>query len=204
MESERLKRIYAFYSSFYDSFFGRLYAPGRRAAIRLMDIKPREEILEVGVGTGIALPLYPREASVVGIDLSAEMLEKARQRKRDFGLSHVELHEMDATRMDFPSGRFHKVIAAHTMAVVPEPLRLVLEMGRVCREGGEIYILNYAGNTEGWLSHMDKFFSPFRMALGLGQHLDIEAILLEAGLRIEHRERVNLFGSCSLIKCRKM
>ena len=204
MGSKRLKRIYGFYSSFYDSVFGRLYAPGRKAAVKLMNIKPEEEILEVGVGTGIALPLYPREASVVGIDLSREMLEKARQRKRNFGLSHVELYQMDATRMDFPTGRFHKVIAAHTVAVVPEPLKLVLEMGRVCREGGEIYILNYTGNTEGWLSQMDKFFSPYRMALGLGQHLDIEAILQEAGLNIEHQERVNLFGSCSLIKCRKV
>jgi phosphatidylethanolamine/phosphatidyl-N-methylethanolamine N-methyltransferase len=203
MEAERVKRIYAFYSSFYDSFFGRLYAPGRRAAARLMDVRAGEEVLEVGVGTGIALPLYPRGARVVGIDLSREMLEKARRRKRDLGLSNVTLYEMDATRMDFPAGRFHKVIAAHTVAVVPNPLTLILEMKRVCREGGEIYILNYAGSTEGWLSQIDKFVSPFRQALGLGHHLDIESLVREAGLSIEHQQRVNLFGCCSLIKCRK-
>ncbi|HHT9120179.1 MAG TPA: class I SAM-dependent methyltransferase [Candidatus Hypogeohydataceae bacterium YC41] len=201
--SERLKTVYAFYSTFYDSIFGRLYAAGRRAAIRLMNIRPGEEILEVGVGTGTALPLYPREANVVGIDLSKEMLEKARQRQRDFGLSRVTLYEMDATKMGFTSGRFHKVIAAHTVAVVPEPLRLILEMKRVCRTGGEIYILNYAGSTKGWLSQIEKFISPFRNALGLGQHIDIESLLKEAELRIEHQERVNFLGSCSLIKCKK-
>ncbi len=203
METERLKSIYAFYSSFYDSLFGRLYAPGRRAAIRLMNVRPREEILEVGVGTGIALPLYPREARVVGIDLSREMLDKARQRKRDLGLSNVELYEMDATRMSFPDGRFHKVIAAHIVSLIPEPLKLMLEVKRVCKEGGEIYILNYMGIGNGWLSRAERFISPVRKTFGLGQYLDIEALVQEAGLEIEHTERVNLFGCCSLMKCKR-
>ncbi len=204
METDRLKKIYAIYSSFYDSIFGRLYAPGRRAAVRLMNVQPGEEILEVGVGTGIALPLYPKRATVVGIDLSSEMLEKARQRKEDLGLANITLYEMDATKMAFPEGRFHKVIAAHIITLIPEPLKLLTEMKRVCHVKGEIYILNYEGNTTGWMSRIEEFISPFRKSLGLGVHLDIDTLLGRAGLKIEHKERVNLFGCCSLIRCKKV
>lgn len=201
MEAERLKKIYGIYSYFYDHLFGRLYAPGRLRAIGLMDIRPGQEVLEVGVGTGISLPLYPRYARLVGIDLSREMLGKAWERKRSLGLDNVSLYEMDASRMDFPSGHFDKVIAAHIIALVPEPLKVLREMERVCKAGGELYILNYAPN--GVFAWADRLFAPLRKAAGLGRHIDLELTLASAGLEIEHKERVNLFGSCCLIKCRK-
>lgn len=203
METERLKGIYAFYSLFYDSVFGRLYAPGRLAAIRLMDIKPGDEILEVGVGTGISLPHYPRHARVVGIDISREMLAKAEERKAALGLSNVEIREMDAGRLDFPEGRFDKIIAAHVITVVPKPLKVLKEMKRVCKDGGEVYILNYVGASGGVVAWFERLFSPVRKALGLGEHVDFEALTREAGLSIEHWERVNILGLCCLIRCRK-
>jgi phosphatidylethanolamine/phosphatidyl-N-methylethanolamine N-methyltransferase len=203
METERVKRLYAIYSYFYDSVFGRLYSPGRKAAIRLMDIRPGDEILEVGVGTGISLPHYPRHARLVGVDISRDMLEKARKRKEAMGLSNVVLQEMDATRLDFSEERFDKVIAAHIIALVPEPLKVVEEMKRVCKEGGELYILNYMGSTGGYWARLEELFSPIRRAMGLGRSLDLEATLSQAGLYIEHQERVNFLGLCSLIRCRK-
>lgn len=203
METERLKSIYAFYSWFYDSIFGRLYAPGRLAAIRLMDIKPGQEILEVGVGTGVSLPHYPRHARVVGIDISREMLAKAEERKTSLGLSNVEIHEMDAGRLEFPDGRFDKVIAAHVITVVPEPLKALKEMKRVCKDEGEVYILNYVGASGGVVGWFERLFSPIRKALGLGEHMDFEALIREADLSIERWERVNILGLCALIRCRK-
>lgn len=203
METTKIKNIYAFYSHFYDSVFGRLYAPGRLAAIRLMDIKPGEEILEVGVGTGVSLSHYPRHAKVVGIDISKEMLTKAEERKAALGLTNVDVYEMDASQMDFPDGRFDKVIAAHVIAVVPDPPKVIEEMKMVCKEGGEIYVLNYVGASSGVVAQVERFFSPIRKAMGLGMHIDLEAVIEKAGLTVEHRERVNIFGLCSLIRCRK-
>jgi phosphatidylethanolamine/phosphatidyl-N-methylethanolamine N-methyltransferase len=203
METERVKSVYAVHSHFYDSIFGRLYAPGRLAAIRLMDIRPGQEILEVGVGTGVSLPHYPKHARVVGIDVSKEMLAKAEERKTSLGLSNVEVYEMDAGKMDFPDGRFDKVIAAHVISVVPEPLKVIKEMKRVCKDGGEVYILNYVNASNGVIAWFERQFSPIRKALGLGKDVDFGAIIKEAGLSIDHIEKVNILGLCRLIKCRK-
>lgn len=204
MKLDKIKGVYAVHSYFYDSVFGRLYAPGRLAAIRLMDIKnPGQEILEVGVGTGVSLPHYPRHARVVGIDISKEMLEKAERRKTSMNLSNVEVCEMDAGDLDFPDARFDKVIAAHVISVVPEPSKVVKEMARVCKDEGNVYILNYiaaAGGVVGWF---EQKFQPFREAMGLGRNVDFGLLVAEAGLVIEHIENVNVFGMCSLIKCRK-
>ncbi len=203
MTLDKIKNVYAVHSYFYDSIFGRLYAPGRLAAIKLMDIKPGQEVLEVGVGTGVSLPHYPRHAGVVGIDISKEMLAEAEKRKTSLGLSNVEVHEMDAGRLDFADGRFDKVIAAHTISVVPEPLGVLREMKRVCKDDGEVYILNYIEASSGIVAWFEKKFSPVREALGLGKPTDFDALIEEAGLVIDHTERVNFLGLCSLIVCRK-
>ncbi len=203
MKIDRIKDVYAVHSYFYDSIFGRFYAPGRLAAIRLMDIKPGQEVLEVGVGTGVSLPHYPGHARVVGIDISSEMLAKAKERNVNLGLSNVEIYEMDAGRMEFPDRRFDKVIAAHVISVVPEPLKVMKEMVRVCKDEGKVYILNYVGASSGVVAWFEGKFQPVRQALGLGRNVDFGALIADAGLVIEHIEGVNILGMCLLIKCRK-
>ncbi len=203
MKIDRIKDVYAVHSYFYDSIFGRLYAPGRLVAIGLMDIKPGQEVLEVGVGTGVSLPHYPRHARVVGIDISSEMLAKAKERNVNLGLSNVEIYEMDAGRMEFPDRRFDKVIAAHVISVVPEPLKVMKEMVRVCKDEGEVYILNYVGASSRVVAWFEEKFQPIRQALGLGRNVDFGALIADAGLVIEHIEGVNILGMCRLIKCRK-
>ena len=203
MKIDKIKSVYAIHSYFYDGIFGRLYAPGRLAAIRLMDVKAGQEILEVGVGTGVSLPRYPKYARVVGIDISAEMLAEAEKRKTSMNLSNVEICEMDAGSLDFPDGRFDKVVAAHVISVVPEPLKVVKEMARVCKDGGEVYILNYVNASNGIVAWFERKFQPIREAMGLGRNVDFGVLIAEAGLVIEHIEGVNVMGICRLIKCRK-
>ena len=81
-------------------------------------------MLEVGVGTGLSLPDYKPHLEVVGIDLSPEMLDKARERVEEEGLKHVTgLHEMDAGDLQFADCSFDTVVAMYVMTVVPEPAR---------------------------------------------------------------------------------
>src|SRR5919112_2904338 len=101
MDLEKLERVYTGYAGVYDQIFGRIFHESRESAVRRLDVKPGEEILEVGVGTGLALPLYPSHCKVVGIDFSAGMLEKAQERMEAHGLSHVQLLRMDAGQMKF-------------------------------------------------------------------------------------------------------
>ncbi|MCP4364147.1 MAG: class I SAM-dependent methyltransferase [Planctomycetes bacterium] len=203
MTVDKIKNVYAFHSYFYDSIFGWLFSQGRLLAIKLMDIKPGQEILEVGVGTGVSLPHYPGHARVVGIDISREMLEKAEERKTSMDLSNVEVREMDAGRLDFADGRFDKVIAAHTMSVVPDPLGVLREMKRVCKDDGEVYILNYMQASNGVVAWFERKISPFREALGLGKYTNFDALIEDAGLVVDHIEKVNFLDLCSLVVCRK-
>lgn len=200
--SEHIKKAYSFYSWIYDAFFGKIFEHGRYVAFHMMDVKSNETVLEVGVGTGLSLSLYPRDAKVVGIDISQEMLGKAEIKKQHYNLSNVNLYNMDASSMNFADNTFDKVIASHVITVVADPLRTLNEIKRVCKKDGEIFILNYTGCNNKIISHFEKFISPFRDKVGLGKHFDLDELLKQAYLSIECERRVNFLEMCRLVKCK--
>src|SRR5262244_3418647 len=103
MELHDTIRTYRLFSGPYDLVFGPLFHPGRKEAVRIANDRPGQRILEVGVGTGLSLPHFRPDARVVGIDVSAEMLAKARRRAERLRLRQVEaLFEMDAENLSFP------------------------------------------------------------------------------------------------------
>src|SRR5205814_10228432 len=128
----------------YDIFFGPVFHPGRKEAVRIANDRPRQHILEVGVGTGLSLPHFRKDSRVTGIDVSEEMLAKARRRAERLRLSHVEvLRVMDAENLEFPDNSFDAVLALYVASVVPNPARFAAEMRRVCIPGGTIVVVNH-------------------------------------------------------------
>ena len=200
--SEHIKKVYSLYAWIYDAFFGKIFEHGRYVAFNMMNVKPNETILEVGVGTGLSLPLYPKDAHVMGIDISQEMLDKAENKKRYYGLSNVSLYNMDASFMSFANSTFDKVIASHVITVVPDPLKTLNEIKRVCKKDGEIFILNYTGCNNKIISRFEEFISPVRDKMGLGKHFDLDELLRNARLSIEYERRVNFLEMCRLVKCK--
>ncbi|TLY22387.1 MAG: methyltransferase domain-containing protein [Nitrospirae bacterium] len=95
MELAKIERVYTSYARIYDQIFGKVFNEGRESAIRNLNVQPDERILEVGIGTGLALPMYPRHCQIVGIDFSEGMLNKAKQRAAEHRMDHVELHRME-------------------------------------------------------------------------------------------------------------
>jgi len=126
---ESLEKAYKRYSKFYDLVFGAVFHPGRRTAVEKLNCRPGDRVLEVGVGTGLSLSMYSSDVKVAGIDLSKDMLAKARKRVEEENLSHVEnLLEMDALEMSFPDNSFDKVIAMYVASVVPDVAKLAEEI----------------------------------------------------------------------------
>ena len=200
--SEHIKKVYSLYAWIYDAFFGKIFEHGRYVAFNMMNVKPNETILEVGVGTGLSLPLYPREAHITGIDISQEMLDKAEVKKEYYGLSNVNLYNMNASSMTFADNIFDKVIASHVITVVPDPLKTLNEIKRVCKRDGEIFILNYTGCNNKVISRFEEFISPVRDKMGLGKHFDLDELLRNAYLSVEYERRVNFLDMCRLVKCK--
>lgn len=202
--SEHIKKVYSLYAWCYDSLFGRIFEHGRYTALHMMDVKSHETILEVGVGTGLSLPLYPRDVRVTGIDISRDMLAKAERKIQHHRLSNVSLHNMDALTMSFANSTFDKVIASHVITVVAEPLKALREIIRVTKKDGEIFLLNYVGSNHPFIYRIEKFISPYRDKLGLGKHVDLHELLNEVGLSVISERRVNFLDMCKLIRCKNV
>src|SRR6185295_16092308 len=167
-------------------------------------------VLEVGVGTGLSLPSYGRHLEIVGIDLSPEMLEKARERVAAEGLDNVaELHEMDASDLKVHAASFDTVVAMYVMTVVPDPEKVMRELSRVCRPGGEVIIVNHFSAEEGkpgWegmRAWVERRMAPFADKLGWRPVFDIDRVLVCEDLTLMEKRGLRPWGLFTMMRFRK-
>jgi phosphatidylethanolamine/phosphatidyl-N-methylethanolamine N-methyltransferase len=203
VENDFVEGVYDKLAKVYDLTFGPTLHPGRLQAIQRMNIQPGERVLEVGVGTGINLSLYPKDCSVTGIDFSGSMLEKARERIARKDIRNVRLLQMDAADLKFATGSFDIVYAPYLISVVPDPVKVAQEMRRVCRPGGRIIFLNHFLSPSPLLSRMERLISPFTIHIGFKADLDLPAFLTQADLQPVSIEKVNIPRIWSLVTCVK-
>ncbi|NVN12714.1 class I SAM-dependent methyltransferase [Nguyenibacter vanlangensis] len=183
LDAEAVKAAYRRWAGVYDALFGGVSAFGRKRAVAAVNSLPGTAVLEVGVGTGLALPHYRSDKRITGIDLSGDMLDRARQRVARMNLRHVDaLLEMDAEETRFADGSFDVAVAMFVASVVPNPRRLLAELKRVVRPGGHILFVNHFLATGGVRLAVER--SMARASRSLGWHPDfaIESLLPPADL----------------------
>ncbi|MBU6449361.1 MAG: methyltransferase domain-containing protein [Rhodospirillales bacterium] len=150
LDADTIRATYSRYAKSYDSWFGVASRGARHAAVAAVNAAPGAKVLEVGVGTGLALPHYTATKRITGIDLSREMLSIARERVAEMGLRHVEaLEEMDAQATSFEANSFDVAVAMFVASVVPDPHALVKELRRVVKPGGKILFVNHFARESG-------------------------------------------------------
>ena len=199
VENHFVEAVYDKLAKVYDLVFGPTLHPGRLKALQRMNIQPGERVLEVGVGTGINLSLYPKHCSVTGIDFSGSMLEKARERTARKGIRNVRLLQMDAADLRFADDSFDIVYAPYLISVVPDPVKVAQEMRRVCCPGGRIIFLNHFLSPNPLLSRIERLISPFTIHIGFKSDLDLPAFLAQADLQPVSIEKVNVPKIWSLV-----
>lgn len=133
---DRLAPWYDLLESFVESW----RFAGWRARLRQKIRGP--SVLEVGVGTGKNMNYYPSGMSITGIDLSPRMLERAQKRAASMGLD-VDLKEMDVQDLQFPDNSFDTVFATFVFCSVPDPIRGLKELRRVCKPDGRLILLEH-------------------------------------------------------------
>jgi phosphatidylethanolamine/phosphatidyl-N-methylethanolamine N-methyltransferase len=195
-------RTYRLFAGSYDLVFGPIFHPGRRAAVEVANNRPNQRILEVGVGTGLSLPHFRADARVTGIDVSKEMLDKARRRVERSGLKQVEaLLEMDAEATSFEDSAFDAVLALYVASVVPDPARFVAEMRRVCKPGGTIVIVNHFTSANPAMRWLEKRLAPLASKIGFHADFPLDSFLAAGRLRTREVRPSNMFGYWKLLRC---
>lgn len=203
LDQASIVEAYRRWAGVYDTVFGGISSRGRLCAAALVNRLPGQEVLEVGVGTGLALPHYSSDKLITGIDLSTEMLRKARERTRKDGLINVRaLHEMDAEATSFEDASFDIAVGMFVASVVPNPRRLLAEMRRLVRPGGDILLINHFAAAKGPRWWLERAMAPASRALGWHPDFAMDAIFSAEDLARIEIEFLSLFGIFTLVRLR--
>ena len=116
------------------------------------------KVLDVGVGTGKNLKYYPAGCSVIGIDNSAGMLEKAREKAR--GMKNITLLLMDAEHLEFPANSFDYVVTTFVLCSIPDPVKALKEIRRVLKPSGELISLEHMLSSNPLITRIEDLINP--------------------------------------------
>jgi len=211
LNRDSIARAYARWAPVYDRVFGKVFERGRHAAIAAVEaaVPPGGRLLEVGVGTGISLPDYRRDIRIVGLDISAPMLQRAQQRVAQYQLANVEaLSVMDAAKLALPDASFDAVVAQYVITAVPDPDGTLDEFARVVKPGGEIILVNHIGADQGPRAVFEAGFAPLARRLGWRPEFKFSRLSNWAsrhgGVRLVSRTAMPPMGHFSLIRFQRL
>lgn len=201
LDADAVRAAYRRWAGIYDVAFGGVSGWGRRRAVEEVNRLPGTRVLEVGVGTGLALPHYRADKRITGIDLSAEMLARARARVTSERLGNVEaLLELDAESTGFADGAFDIAVAMFVASVVPHPRALMAELRRVVRPGGNILFVNHFAAEGGLRWWAERTLAPASRALGWHPDFAFDALFTPDERRRTRFAAVPPFGLFTLAR----
>ena len=208
-DRETVEQAYDRWAPVYDLVFGGVFSKGRKAAIQATN-KIGGRVLEVGVGTGISLPLYSPNVRIFGTDISEAMLKKAKQRVDEGHLKNVEgLAVMDAEKLEFPDNSFDVVMAQYVVTAVPNPEVALDEFARVLRPGGELIILTRVSADDGVRRFIEQALQPVVTRLGFrtaefSWSRYTKWLAGAKGMELAERRLIPPLGHFSLVRFRKL
>jgi phosphatidylethanolamine/phosphatidyl-N-methylethanolamine N-methyltransferase len=200
MNSQDVRNAYKRWAPIYDATFGKIVAAGVKQTVARAN-QYSGALLEAGVGTGLALPHYASQLQVTGIDLSSDMLIKARKRIEKSRKHNVEaLLEMDACHMSFPDARFDISVAMYVLTVVPDPAAVMHELARVTKPGGRVLIANHFSVEGGVRGALEKGLAKQATKLGWRPEFPLDTVLVSDKLRLVSIKGLKPMGFFTLLE----
>jgi phosphatidylethanolamine/phosphatidyl-N-methylethanolamine N-methyltransferase len=196
-------KLYGEFAPLYDKIFGKIFYSRLERVIDDVGIPPGAQVLEVGAGTGTSFPAYPTHCNVTGIDLAPDMLARAQQKIVDNGWRHLKVIEMNALDLKFPDNSFDYVMAFHVVTVVPDPVRMIAEVKRVCKPSGKIVIVNHFTSDVPVLGTLTRSMDPLTRWLGWRTDLQLKPFIATTGLIIEKVYKLNKTSLYTVVLARK-
>lgn len=201
MDQNSIIKSYKRVSGFYDITFGQVFRPGQKTVINKMDCGPLDEVLEIGIGTGLSFKYYPKQTKVIGIDISPDMLKLAKKKIEQEKKEKKYVAQMNGEQLSFPDNSFDKVVAMYVISVTQNPKQLIDEMKRVCKKDGDIYIVNhFSCEDDGLLLKLsEKALMPVSRILGWKPYFPISEFNEYANLDVKEISKVNIFNYWNII-----
>lgn len=207
---ERADQVVAAYSRWapvYDLAFAAVMRNGRLAAAAAVNGRGGR-VLDVGVGTGLELPMFDARTRIIGIDLAEAMLRRAQARVEKSALGQVEgLVVMDATRLAFPDESFDGAVVPYVLTVVPDPRAVLDEVLRVVKRGGDIVLVNHFGADSGPLASIEAWLGKSSAALGWHPQFPFSVlgnwVADRRSVELIERRSVSPFKLFTLVRLRK-
>jgi phosphatidylethanolamine/phosphatidyl-N-methylethanolamine N-methyltransferase len=199
LRSPHESKIYSDFSHLYDKIFSRFFCERIKYVLTNLNIPSGSQVLEVGIGTGLSLPAYPSHCEVTGVDLAPEMLDLARQKALENGWRHFRFLEMDALNLNFPDNSFDFVTSFHVVSVVPNPVKMMSEIHRVCKPGGTIVIINHFRTTKPILGPLIGALDPVTRRLGWTASLRLSQAFAGVPLKIEKQFKTSPFSLFTVV-----
>jgi phosphatidylethanolamine/phosphatidyl-N-methylethanolamine N-methyltransferase len=203
MDATDVQKAYRRWAPVYDATFGRLVEAGVKEAVSVAN-RYSGKLLDVGVGTGLALPHYQDHLRVTGIDLSADMLARARGRATKSGQTNVDaLLEMDATNLAFPDASFDIAVAMYVLTVVPDPAKVMHELARVTKPGGTVLVVNHFSVDGGLRGAIEKTMARHARKLGWRPEFPVDTVLVSDKLRLSSIRQVKPMGFFTMLEFKR-
>ncbi|MCK5828690.1 MAG: methyltransferase domain-containing protein [Methylococcales bacterium] len=174
-DSEKVKKRYNRIAPFFDALEGFLEGIAFKQRRKILWSKVKgEDLLEVGVGTGKNFSFYPPDIRVTAVDFSQDMLREARKKRHKNKVS-VELVLMDVQSLCYADNSFDTIIASFVFCSVPQPIKGLQELYRVCKPGGQILLLEHVLSSSTIKSAIMNFLNPF-VALFFGANINRQTV----------------------------
>ena len=201
MDDKSIIKSYKRVSGFYDYTFGQIFRPGQKKLVSMMECNPTDKVLEIGIGTGTSYKYYPMETEVTGIDISPDMLKKAKKNIRKHNLQNKDVIMMNGEQLKFEDNSFDKVAGMYVVSVTQNPNLLIKEMKRVCKPNGDIYLVNhFSFETDSkFMKILEKGLMPVSKYLGWRPYFPFSEFNAYAKLNVQSISKVNIFDYWGII-----